>query len=267
MWRRLGEAGNFALENSVAFDEARTRLEDVVGGNLDEASMAHGGNFVPTGAGGDIVRLHRLSTPGGENNVGPARKNLLRCDGPRGRFFFTAEFDKDVVAARALDQLGDPADAGDQRLGPFLKVNLGSGCAIGSDGLQGAMHPLDHLLGARALPDDLTEVADCSVNVLEIARVDRPHRDARADQIGGELVLDVGRGDDEIGFESQDRLEVSRSEAAYPRFLLRARRRPIECRDPHDLRPHAELMENIGPVRSQSDEALRNAGARHNRPE
>ena len=78
-------------------------------------------------------------------------------------------------------------------------------------------------------------------------------------------MLDVGRGDDEVGFEAEDGVEVAGAETADARLFDFARRRAVEGGDPDDLRPRAEPLEDVGTVGSESDDALGDAGFRHNR--
>ena len=110
--------------------------------------------------------------------------------------------------------------------------------------LQRALHVRDNLFRPPVPAHDLAEVADRVVNFLQVARVNRPDRHARLDQVGRELVLHVGRGDDQIGLQPQDRLHIARAETAHPR--LGVRRPAAACKTPSSPRPAATPRADAG---------------------
>ena len=87
MWRRFGQAADFALQDLIAPHQPRPGLQDVIGGNFDQAPGTHGGNFVPPGARGDVPHLHRFAAPGSENNFGLRARRL-----PPAPRFASADF-------------------------------------------------------------------------------------------------------------------------------------------------------------------------------
>ena len=176
------------------------------------------------------------------------RDDLLRRHRTLGRFLFRALVLEDVVAAGALDQFRDPADAGDERLGPFLEVNVRPLVAVEIDRREVALHLRDDLLRAFGVPHELAEMADGLVNFPQAARVHGQDIHAGLDQVGRELVLHVGRGDDEVRLEAEDRLEIAGTETAYARLFLRALRQAIEGGDAGHLWPDAEPMEDVRSV-------------------
>ena len=181
--------------------------------------------------------------------------------------FLAAQFLEDVVAAGALDEFRDPTDAGDERLGPFLEVDVRSLVAVEVRRLQRALHLADEALGLVRAAYELAEVADRVVNFAEAARVHGPDVDAGLDEIGGELVLHVGGGDDEVGLQLEDGIEVAAAESAHFRLGLGTFGLMIEGGHTHDLLPYAKAMQYVRAIAAKGDQAL-GAGrgtTRHNR--
>ncbi len=128
--------------------------------------------------------------------------------------------------------------------------------AVELDGCEIALHLRDEFLRALGPAHELAEVADGVVYFREVPRVHGPDIDAGLDEIGGELVLHVGGGDDEVGLELEDGFEVAGIEAADLRLGRRTFRLAIERRHACDLRPDAEAIEDVRTIRAKGNEAL-----------
>ncbi len=102
-------------------------------------------------AGGDNL----LAAPGGEDNVGCGLAHRLRYDDAILCGLPVSQLRKNIRAAGDLDQLGDPADAGDQRIVPFLEIDLWPRRGAGRCGNRGeaAFETFCEYLGALARAD------------------------------------------------------------------------------------------------------------------
>src|SRR5205807_7914963 len=92
---------------------------------LDRVDLArlHRRDPVPARAARDGRRVDGLAAPRREDDLGIPVDHRLRRDDPTVGPRLPAELDEDVTAAGDLDQLGDPADARDERYVPLLEVD------------------------------------------------------------------------------------------------------------------------------------------------
>ena len=89
----------------------------------------------------------------------------------------------------------------------------------------------------------------------ECGIIEGMHRDVAADQLGGKVGLQVGKGENEIGLERQDLLEVGGNERRHPRFLLAHARRPHRITgDADDTVLLAEEIERLDGFFCQADD-------------
>src|SRR5262245_9197653 len=103
----------------------RPRLQNEGRFDLAQEALAHGGNIGEARARRDLPRHELPPAPGADDDVRVGGDQILtRYDaflgvlapGQRGEW---------VDAAGDFDELGDPADAGDHRLVPFLEIDPG----------------------------------------------------------------------------------------------------------------------------------------------
>ena len=86
-------------------------------------------------------------------------------------------------------------------------------------------------------------------------------RDVAADQLGGDIGLQVGEGENEVGLEREDFFKVGGDEGRHPRLL------PTHPRRPHRVARHADdaplLAEEIKRLHGLFGEADDALGRKH----
>jgi hypothetical protein len=85
---------------------------------------------------------------------------------------------------------------------------------------------LGKLIGALGGADHGAERADHREDARYVALVEDVDGDARAHQIGGDIRLQVGEGQHQIGFERENFRDVRGDESGNPRLLAADLRRP-----------------------------------------
>ena len=106
----------------------------------------------------------------------------------------------------------DPADAGDHRLVPFLEIDSRRGARLRSAPRRqrarvvAATTRSASAFSARA--DQRAERADHRENAGDVALVEGVDRDVAADQFGGDVGLQVGERQHQIGLEREDLFDV-----------------------------------------------------------
>src|SRR5207302_8350696 len=137
--------------------------------------------------------------PGGKDLIGRGFAHDIWRNNPVLGGLLKAQFRQGVFAAGDLDQFGYPADAGDQRIVPFLEIDFWfwrwPGCR--RDPREARFKALGQLVGTRRRADDGTERADHRENAGEVALVEDVDGDARAHEIGDDTGLQVGEGQHE----------------------------------------------------------------------
>src|SRR5262249_31750055 len=89
--------------------------------------------------------------------------------------------------------------------------------------------PLQRLrerIGLAGRADQRAEGADHVENAGDVTLVEGMHRDVAADQLGGDVGLQVGEGENEVGLEREDFFKVGGDERRHPRLLPAHPRRP-----------------------------------------
>src|SRR5262245_17710790 len=86
---------------------------------------------LPPGPLPDGLHVHGLAAPRGEDDLGVSSGDLARIHDPVPSRGLVPELREDVAPAGDLDDLGYPADSGDQRVVPLLEVDSGP---VGPDG-------------------------------------------------------------------------------------------------------------------------------------
>ncbi len=88
--------------------------------------------------------------------------------------------------------------------------------------------------------------------------------DVAANELGGDVGLQVGEGEDEVGLEREDFLEVGGDEGGDARLLLAHPRRPHRVAGDADDAPFlAEEIERLHGLLGQADDALGRKHANH----
>ena len=165
------------------------------------------------------------------------------------------------VAAGDLDQLLDPLDARDQRIVPLLEVDARPARQLRRarrESRRGRAE--DRLTSAAAW--SLLPTRPPSISIIwRISATDRWLNVTtgwpRADELGGDVGLQIGEREDQVGRERLDLLEPRVDERRDARLLPRLRR-------PHRVTGHAddpiafaEQIQRLGRLFGQADDALR----------
>src|SRR5262249_58674814 len=77
----------------------------------------------PAGSAGDAVAVHRLTTPGRQDDLRVTADHFIGRHDALAGDRAVAQLGEDVAAAGNLDELRDPADAGDEWIVPLLAVH------------------------------------------------------------------------------------------------------------------------------------------------
>src|SRR5207342_1854389 len=159
------------------------------------------------------------------------------------------------------DQLGDPADAGNHRLVPFLEIDLRPAPQRGRFALDRREARLQAFsVGIRlvASPDECAEAADVVEDPVDAAMVADPHLDAVPNQFGGDVGLDVGKTHNEVRLQLQDLADLRRGEGADLRLLPACDRRAHgEAADADDAMLLAQRVQHFRGLLGEADDALR----------
>src|SRR5690606_14241095 len=243
-------------------ERRRAGLQDHRRLDLVEFAVAHRGDGVPARTRGDPGRLELLPAPRPQDDVRRAAHDLAGVleDALPGKRFGRA-LGEDIVAPGNAHQLGDPADAGDRRVVPLLEIDFrparqprgGVGNAI-----QAALQVVGVGGGAFVRAHQCTEPADVVEDAVDAAVVADPHLDTVADELGGDVGLDVGKADHEVRLELEDLADLRAGEGADLRLLLAGDRRPYgEAADADDAVLLAEGVQGFGRLLGQADDAPR----------
>jgi len=169
----------------------------------------------------------------------------------RSRAALCAQMRQHVRAAGNLDQLGYPADAADQRIVPFLEIDLRprSGARHCRDRLQPPCEVGCELFGAVGGADHRAQGADHRKDSGEVTLVEDMDRDAGADELSDDVGLQVGEGEHEIGRERQDLRNVGGDEGRDARLLAADLRWPHriagDADDPVLLAEQVECLDRL----------------------
>ena len=167
---------------------------------------------------------------------------------------------KAVLAARDLDQLADPADAGDLRLVPFLEVDARPARQprrrprIASTSCR---EPIGERRGLRFAADHAAEHADHAQDLRDAAVIEEVHLDARARELGRDVGLQVREAEHEVRLEREDAVDLRAGECRHLRLLAPRPRRPHgEAGDADDARVLAEQVQRLRRLLGQADDAF-----------
>ena len=168
---------------------------------------------------------------------------------------------KHVVAAGDADELRDPFDAADQRIVPLLEVDARPAFpmrAARGDVVEMRAQALRVIARGVVRADQRAEPHDVVEDAVDAAMVRNPHLDAGLDQLARDVSLDVGKTDDEIGFQREDVVDLRARERGDFRFFLARARRPYDkSGNADDARVLAERVEHFGRFLGEADDAAR----------
>src|SRR5262249_5397978 len=238
----------------------RPRLQDERRFDLAQEAVAHGGNVGETRPRRDLGGDEFLAAPGADDDVGLGGDQFLpRYDAVLG-VLASGQRGKHIDAAGDFDEFGGPADAGDHRLIPFLEIDPWMAFERGRAGARLREPPLQRpheRAGLAGRADQRAERADHVENAGDVAMVEGMDRDVAADQLGGDLGLQVGEGEHEVGLEREDFLKVGGDERRHPRLLLAHPRRPHRvARHADDAPLLAEEIKRLHGLFGEADDAL-----------
>ena len=170
------------------------------------------------------------------------------------------EIGEHVEAARGAHQLGDPADAGNHRLVPFLEIDARPDFAPGGGHarvVERALQRRGERVGLADLADQRTERAHHRQDAGNVALVEGVHRHIGADQGGGDVGLQVREGENEVGRKRQDFRNVRRGEGRHARLLAPHPRRAHRIAgDADDAVLLAEEIKRLHGLFGQADDSL-----------
>jgi hypothetical protein len=168
---------------------------------------------------------------------------------------------KQSLPAGDTDELGDPGDAADLRAIPLLEVDPRP--ARQSPGGQGNRRKirnqlLDEPLRLRLAADHAAQGADHAQDVGDAAVIEDVHFDALADERGGDVRLQVGESQHEVGLQGDDPIDLGARERRDARLLAPRPWRPHgEARDADDAPVLRQEVERLGRLLGQADDAVR----------
>src|SRR5690606_19612507 len=243
-------------------------LQDDGGLDLVDVAAAHGLDVGPAGTLGDGLGAKAAPAPRTDDDVGVA------CDHFHGigHDAILAErcarlLRETLASARDLDQLGDPADAGDDRVVPFLEVNerLVRDAPIALAHVVDPPRQLaDQRVGALHGADEITDSGDHVEDAVDGAVVEHVDVDTARDQFAGDVGLQVREAEHEVGLEFEDAIDLRRGERRHLRLLAPgARRTHRESRDADDAPFLAEQVQRLHRLLGHADDALGKAVAAH----
>src|SRR6202022_2285458 len=210
-----GQRGGPGLQDQRRFD-------------LDDAVVTDSWNLVPARPLSDLVRNDFLAAPRRQDHIRLSGAHEIRRNDPVLRGLLKPHARQDVLAAGDLDQLGDPADAADQGIVPFLEIDFWfwRGSGGGRDFRQPLLVASSKPRGALRRIDQRAQGADHRQDASDVALVEDMNGDAGADQIGDDISLQIREGENEVRLERQDFWNVRRDKCRYPRLLAPDLRRP-----------------------------------------
>ena len=173
-----------------------------------------------------------------------------------------AQLREDRIAAGDLDQLLDPADAGDERRVPFLEEDP-RGRALGeartrrarADRVEPGLHPRRERVPGVGPPDQRADDPDHLEDLGDAALVEGVDGIAAADQLARDVGLQIGERQHEIRLQRVDLVEAGVDEGRDLRLLPRLGRARGVARHADDPVPLAEQVERLGRLLRQADDA------------
>jgi hypothetical protein len=92
--------------------------------DLDDSIVSYRWDRIPPGPLSDFIRNDLLATPRGENDVWRRSNHVIwRNDTVFGGLLFS-QFGERLLATGDLDEFRDPVNPADERIVPFLEINL-----------------------------------------------------------------------------------------------------------------------------------------------
>ena len=224
--------------------------------------VLHGGNVGEARARRDFLRPELLAAPRADDDVGRAPHDLVGVDEALPRAAAARQLGKDVDPAGGLDQLRDPADAGDQRLIPFLEEHLRPARQRAAARRARPTRSRKRLAASsprtRRRTHQRTQHSDHVENLGDRPLVEGVHVEAAANELGGDIGLQIGERQHEVGRERDDLVNIGRRERRDARLLAPRLGRPHDIAgDADDAILLAEQVQRLDGLLGQADDALR----------
>ena len=222
-----------------------------------EAIALDGGEGVPAGALADLIEVYFFAAPTGDDDVGGAAEDFFGGDDAVGGAGLVAQFGENIFAAGGFDEFANPADAADERIIPFFKVDAGalgaSGAAVAEDFV---VEFGGEFAGLGFATDGAADEEDGFLNLGERALVGGEDGVAAAEEFLGGVGLDIGEGDDEVGAEGIDFVVVHAGETADAGFAADGGWFEGEAGDAADAASGAEGVDDFGGFGAEADDAF-----------
>ena len=182
----------------------------------------------------------------------------MGIDDPILRQAGARQFGKNRIATGDRDELFDPADSRNQRVVPlFEKRSQPRPLRRGlTDPAESGFEVVRELLCLGLTADQAAEHPDHLENFGDRSLVERDHGNAAPDQFGGEVRLEIGEGEHEVGPKRLDLVEAGIDERRNLWFLPCFRRPDGVARHADDSIALAEEVQGFGRLFSQADDAF-----------
>jgi hypothetical protein len=251
-----------ALERRQAIGERGwPGLKDKHGFDFVEPAASNCRNGVESGANDDLFFVELLPAPGPDNDIRRASDHGIGCDDTILGRLAPGKLGKDIDTAGDRDQLGDPGDAGNHRIIPFLKIDfrtITARFAPSPGAVEIGRKPLGQYVGALSRANDSAERAYHIKDPGDRALIERMNGNACADECSNNIRLQVGECKNEVRFESEDFGNIGRDECRDTRLLLARLRWPDGvARNADDAVLFAKQIECLGGFLGQADDSLR----------
>ena len=148
-------------QGAGAFEDAGAGLEEDVGVESVQFVVAQGAEIREAGALADALEVDSLSAPTGEDDIGISVDDLRQRNSALARGAAPAG-GEDVLTAAPFDQLADPADGADGRVGPFLEIDARPRGGVGVQQCEVA----EELGGERLGGDGAADGAVSAISVI-----------------------------------------------------------------------------------------------------
>jgi hypothetical protein len=170
----------------------------------------------------DALRSEFLPAPRADDQIRfPRHHRLSRHNTVSGRALLPT-IEEDVDAAGDLDELRDPPNSGDQRLVPFfeeylwpLRQSLRAASGFGQTGFECS----DELPSPFARVDYRAQRANHVEDPGDASLIEGMDVDPAANEIRGDVGLEIREGQDQIGLQGGDLVDIRRREGTYAWLL------------------------------------------------
>src|ERR1700730_18421924 len=102
----------------------RSWLQDERRLDLDDAAIPYCRDRIPSGSLSDLVQNDLLAAPRGDNDVGRRSDHVMWREKSFVGGLLFSHFGKHILATADRKECRDPPDGADERIVPFLEINL-----------------------------------------------------------------------------------------------------------------------------------------------